>query len=72
MLFRSGLAAFAYWGFSLFQMDLQPLPAMDDLAVEPQPVQIIFIVAGLLLLGLMGRWWYAQRVHFRPKVAVEP
>ena len=61
----AGLTALAYWAYSLFQMDSQPLPSLDDMAVDTQPVQTIFIVVGLLLLGLMGRWWYSQRVHFR-------
>ena len=60
-----GLAAFAYWGVSIFQMDLSALPATNDLAVKSQSTQIIFVVVGLLLLGLMGRWWYAQHVHFQ-------
>jgi len=36
----------------------------DDLGNAYMP-GILFGVVSVIVVGLWGRWWYAQRVHFR-------
>lgn len=60
----AGLLCFAYWGFSVFEMVAHPPPAIEELSAVSQSAEAIFAAVSLVMFALLGRWWYAQRMHF--------
>lgn len=59
-----GFGFIAYCGLDVIEAVARPQSAIQMPVTPPQPVMIAFTIMALLVLGIWGRWWYAQRVHF--------
>ena len=62
----AGFGIVVYWGFASSTMSVEPLLPDPELAGLAGTAQSVSSALGLLIFGLLGLWWYAQRVHFRP------
>lgn len=65
----AGFGVLAYWGYASSSMTIESLPSDPDLPDLAGTAQTVSSVVGLLMVGLLALWWYAQRIHFQTGLA---